>query len=152
DLGDPDAQRERRATRSRCLHPRACSRALCRDPRGDRAPARPSVSSPHRSRDPHAVVHRSVRGLQRCRVVGGLVMRPLRTYALVRPAGVAPTEYEIVASRLHAYVGRGFEVAVPLAAWYERNQTRSPLAAPDWDGFVDPRETTYTKYTRLQRD
>lgn len=63
----------------------------------------------------------------------------------------APSEYAIVTSRLHYYVGRGFEVNLPLGDWYRTHQTGSPLQCKDWDAFVDPRETTYTKYTRIQR-
>lgn len=62
-----------------------------------------------------------------------------------------PTEYEIVTSALAYYAGRGFEVNVPLAAFYERHQCGSPLAGIDWERFRDPRETTYALYTKLQR-
>src|SRR5436309_14549142 len=61
-----------------------------------------------------------------------------------------PTEYEIVSSRLLYYPEKGFEVRVPLQDWYERYQKGSPLICSDWEKFYDPRQTTYTKYTRLQ--
>lgn len=77
---------------------------------------------------------------------------PLKTYSHLQAARRMPSEYEIVTSALHYYVARGFEVDVPLAAWYERYQKGSPLRVADWDGFRDPRETTYTKYTALQKD
>lgn len=68
-----------------------------------------------------------------------------------------PTEYEIVTSKLLCYTGEGFtgkrfELDVPLKDWYRRYQEESPLASSSWDKFYDPRETTYTKYTDLQRD
>jgi hypothetical protein len=75
----------------------------------------------------------------------------LKTYSHLAEARRAPTEYEIVTSRLHHHVQHGFEVNVPLAAWYERFVTGSRWQAPDWERFADPRETTYTKYTRLQQ-
>jgi toluene monooxygenase system protein E len=68
-----------------------------------------------------------------------------------------PTEYEIVTSKLLCYTGEGFtgkrfELEVPLLDWYRRFQQDSPLTCTSWEAFQDPRETTYTKYTGLQRD
>jgi len=67
-----------------------------------------------------------------------------------------PTEYEIVTSKLLCYTGEGFtgkrfELDVPLKDWYRRYQEESPLVCSSWEKFRDPRETTYTKYTELQR-
>jgi toluene monooxygenase system protein E len=75
----------------------------------------------------------------------------IRTYSLLGKRTSAPSEYEIVTSRLLYYPGRGFALDVPAREWYARYQQGSPLRARDWDAFVDPRETTYTKYTRLQK-
>jgi toluene monooxygenase system protein E len=68
-----------------------------------------------------------------------------------------PAEYEIVTSKLLCYTGEGFtgkrfELDVPLKDWYRRYQQESPLVCSSWEKFRDPRETTYTKYTGLQRD
>jgi toluene monooxygenase system protein E len=68
-----------------------------------------------------------------------------------------PTEYEIVTSKLLCYTGEGFtgkrfELDVPLKDWYRRYQEESPLVCSSWEKFRDPRETTYTKYTGLQRE
>jgi toluene monooxygenase system protein E len=68
-----------------------------------------------------------------------------------------PTEYEIVTSKLLCYTGEGFtgkrfELDVPLKDWYRRYQEESPLVCSSWEKFRDPRETTYTKYTDLQRE
>jgi toluene monooxygenase system protein E len=68
-----------------------------------------------------------------------------------------PTEYEIVTSKLLCYTGEGFtgkrfELDVPLKDWYQRFQQESPLTCTSWENFRDPRETTYTKYTEIQRD
>jgi toluene monooxygenase system protein E len=68
-----------------------------------------------------------------------------------------PSEYEIVTSKLLCYTGEGFtgkrfEIDVPLKDWYQRYQEESPLICSSWEKFHDPRETTYTKYTQLQRD
>ena len=68
--------------------------------------------------------------------------------ALKRP----PTDYEIGSTRLLYHPSQGFEVTVPVANWYLRYQKSSPIALSDADRFVDPRATTYTTYTRLQRD
>lgn len=68
-----------------------------------------------------------------------------------------PTEYEIVNSKLLCYTGEGFtgkrfELDVPLKDWYRRYQEGSPLVCSSWEKFCDPRETTYTKYTGMQRE
>ena len=68
-----------------------------------------------------------------------------------------PTEYEIVTSKLLCFTGEGFtgkrfELDVPLLDWYKRFQQESPLTCTSWENFRDPRETTYTKYTEIQRD
>ena len=68
-----------------------------------------------------------------------------------------PTEYEIVTSKLLCYTGEGFtgkrfELDVPLKDWYRRYQEESPLVCSSWEKFHDPRETTYTKYTGVQRE
>jgi toluene monooxygenase system protein E len=78
----------------------------------------------------------------------------LKTYSHLAGRRRMPTEYEIVTSKLHYYVDRGFEVDTPLAAWFARHQGGSPLAleAAAWDEFRDPRETTYTRYVALQKD
>lgn len=68
-----------------------------------------------------------------------------------------PSEYEIVTSKLLCYTGEGFtgkrfELDVPLKEWYRQYQQDSSLQCSSWDAFSDPRETTYTKYTDLQKD
>jgi len=68
-----------------------------------------------------------------------------------------PTEYEIVTSKLLCYTGEGFtgkrfELDVPLLDWYKRFQQDSALTCTSWENFRDPRETTYTKYTDIQRN
>jgi hypothetical protein len=66
-----------------------------------------------------------------------------------------PTDYEIGTTKLHYYVGRGFEIDVPLGAWFRAHQVESPLVMPAalaWDEFVDPRQTTYASYVALQKD
>jgi hypothetical protein len=69
----------------------------------------------------------------------------------IAAGGRAPSDYEIASSRLHYYVGRGFEVTLPMGDWYRRFQSGSPLSCDDWDRFADPRETTYTAYVALQQ-
>ena len=72
-----------------------------------------------------------------------------KTYWHLAAARRMPTDYEIGSSRLHYYVGQGFEVDVPLGDWYRRYQDGSPLTCDDWDRFRDPRETTYASYVEL---
>jgi toluene monooxygenase system protein E len=77
---------------------------------------------------------------------------PMKTYSHLLGQRRMPSEYEIATSKLHYYVGRGFEVEVPLSAWYQKYQVASALKMDDWDTFRDPRETTYTTYTALHKD
>jgi toluene monooxygenase system protein E len=80
-----------------------------------------------------------------------------KTYWHLQEQRRMPTEYEIVTSKLLCYTGEGFtgkrfELDVPLKDWYRQYQEESPLVCSSWEKFRDPRETTYTKYTELQRD
>jgi len=84
-------------------------------------------------------------------------MAQQKTYWHLLPQKRMPTEYEIVTSKLLCYTGEGFtgkrfELDVPLLDWYKRFQQDSPLTCSSWENFRDPRETTYTKYTEIQRD
>jgi toluene monooxygenase system protein E len=84
-------------------------------------------------------------------------MAQQKTYWHLMQQKRMPTEYEIVNSKLLCYTGEGFtgkrfELDVPLRDWYKRYQEDSPLICTSWDDFRDPRETTYTKYTGIQRD
>ena len=68
-----------------------------------------------------------------------------------------PDEYEIVTSRLllntgEGFTGKRFELDVPLRDWYDQYQQGSPLKCSSWEKLRDPRETTYTGYTGLQRE
>jgi toluene monooxygenase system protein E len=74
-----------------------------------------------------------------------------RTYWHLSELGRKPTDYDIASTRLLYYPERGFETAVPLAAWYRTHQRDSPLQCSDWEQFRDPRETTYGRYVELQR-
>lgn len=77
--------------------------------------------------------------------------RPLKTYSHLAGARRMPTEYELLTSQLHYYLAKGFEVETPVAAWFREHQAGSPLQCGDWEGFADPRETTYAEYTALQQ-
>jgi len=79
-------------------------------------------------------------------------MTPRKTYWHLEALQRRPTDYEIASSRLLYHPSQGFEVDVPLADWYVRHQRQSPLVIADPEAFSDPRETTYTTYTQLQRD
>jgi hypothetical protein len=75
----------------------------------------------------------------------------MKTYSHLLPLRRMPTDYEIATTGLLYYPGRGFEVALPLTRWYDAHQRDSPLQCTDWERFVDPRQTTYTRYVTLQR-
>jgi toluene monooxygenase system protein E len=74
-----------------------------------------------------------------------------RTYWHLTDLQRRPTDYDIVTSRLLYYPGRGFEVNAPFAAWYERFAGGATFSLGDWERFRDPRETTYTRYTEVQK-
>jgi toluene monooxygenase system protein E len=75
---------------------------------------------------------------------------PLKTYSHLSGQRRMPSEYEVVTTKLLYYPAKGFEVAVPARAWYERYQQGGRLGCSDWEQFADPRQTTYTSYTALQ--
>src|SRR5689334_129349 len=132
-----------------------------RHTRGDRERDAIPLSIAGRSRTGHVLVPRSIcrrrgrsaMGRARRHAVSSLRPRAKppskqRTYSHLMGTRRMPSEYEIVTSRLHWYVKAGFEVATPIAPWYAKWQRESPLAAEDWDAFLDPRETTYTRYVK----
>src|SRR6266508_3898686 len=82
---------------------------------------------------------------------GRRAMKPRRTYWHLEGSGKKPSDYDIVTSKLLYYPARGFELDVPLTGWYAKYQTGSRLRCSDWELFRDPRETTYTKYTEIQK-
>ena len=77
-------------------------------------------------------------------------MKRPRTFWHLAEARRKPSAYEIASSRLLHYPAHGFEVNVPLSSWYATYQQGSPFRCSDWDGFRDPRETTYSHYTELE--
>ena len=76
---------------------------------------------------------------------------PKRTYWHLSDLGRKPTDYDIATSKMHYWTSRGFEVKAPVSEWYERYQRGSDLSCRDWDQWGDPRQTTYTTYTTMQR-
>ncbi len=79
-------------------------------------------------------------------------MNGRRTYHHLEGRGRLPSEYEIASSRLLYYPGRGFAVRTEVADFQSLHQGTSSLRCSDWDKFHDPRATTYTRYTRIQRE
>jgi toluene monooxygenase system protein E len=75
-----------------------------------------------------------------------------RTYHHLEGRGRLPSEYEIATSRLLYYPERGYAVRTAVAAFQNLHQGTSSLRCGDWDTFQDPRATTYTRYTRIQRE
>lgn len=75
-----------------------------------------------------------------------------RTYHHLEGRGRLPSEYEIASSRLLYYPEKGFAVRTETGAFMTLHQSTSCLKARDWDRFHDPRATTYTRYTRAQRE
>ncbi|NUQ34200.1 MAG: hypothetical protein HUU29_04590 [Planctomycetaceae bacterium] len=60
----------------------------------------------------------------------------------------APSDYEVVTSRLLYYPGKEPEVHTPVGAWMGKH--RSTIPPETWERFNDPRQTTYRSYTELQ--
>jgi toluene monooxygenase system protein E len=75
-----------------------------------------------------------------------------RTYWHLEALRRVPSDYDVASSRLLYYPGREFAIDSPVTEWYERFQKRSRLQLVNGDQFVDPRETTYTAYTKLANE
>lgn len=76
----------------------------------------------------------------------------LRTFSHLARVRRMPSEYELSTSDLLWYPRLGaFEVDLPLGPWYRQYQRESGLQCDDWERFVDPRETTYARYTARER-
>jgi toluene monooxygenase system protein E len=75
----------------------------------------------------------------------------LKTYSHLQGQRRLPSEYELLTTELLYYPRRGFEVEVPLAEWYQKYQRESRFVCDDWERFADPRETTYARYTAIQK-
>jgi toluene monooxygenase system protein E len=78
-------------------------------------------------------------------------MAPYPTYSALGPRTSRPSDYEIATTQLHYYVGRGFEVNVPVSDWYARYQQASAFRCDDWERFSDPRQVTYATYIQRSR-
>jgi toluene monooxygenase system protein E len=77
----------------------------------------------------------------------------LKTYSHLGRDRRKPDDYEIATTDLLYYPAKGgFEVEVPLDAWYRRHQRESPLGLASDLRFADPRRTTYASYVAVQRD
>jgi hypothetical protein len=74
-----------------------------------------------------------------------------RTYWHLEHLQRKPSDYEITTSSLLYYPSRGFAVKVPVERWYQAYQRGSPLRCGNWDGFTDPRATTYARYVALMQ-
>jgi toluene monooxygenase system protein E len=77
---------------------------------------------------------------------------PRRTYLPLEEQRHKPTDYEITTTDLLYYPERGFEVETPVWQHYLEHQRGSLLSCPDWEGFRDPAQTTYTSYVAARRD
>lgn len=78
-------------------------------------------------------------------------MSQQRSYWHLEPLGRVPSDYDIASTALLYYPKKGFEVETPGAAWYRRHQQGWWLRLGGCERFRDPRETTYTRYTELQK-
>ena len=78
-------------------------------------------------------------------------MSQQRTYWHLGASGRVPSDYDIGTTALLYYPERGFEVDTPGADWYRRYQRGWWLKVGGHPSFRDPRETTYTRYTELQK-
>jgi toluene monooxygenase system protein E len=74
-----------------------------------------------------------------------------RTYWHLDHLGRVPSDYDIASTALLYHTARGFEVATPGAEWYRSHQQDWWSLLGGCERFRDPRETTYTRYTELQK-
>jgi hypothetical protein len=75
-----------------------------------------------------------------------------RTWSHLEGQTRRPNDYEIATTGLLWHPTRGFAVDTPVTEWVRVHQRERELVCRDWDAFRDPRQTTYTKYTELQRN
>src|SRR5262249_56346573 len=74
---------------------------------------------------------------------------PQKTYWHLLKNQRVPSEYELGSASLLYYVGRGFEIDLPLAEWYRRFPQRSPFSFPPPGKFSVPRKTNSPTYHPL---
>jgi len=89
--------------------------------------------------------------------VTGPARRPQRkTWSAFGELGRVPSEYEIVTHDTNYTLRKGRSAALemnpssPSNLWFLTYRDRSPLQAPDWNGFRDPDQLTYRAYVTLQ--
>lgn len=75
-----------------------------------------------------------------------------RTYWHLEQLRRKPSDYEITTSELLYYPSRGFALKLPLERWYQVYQRGSALRSSNWEGFADPRATTYASYVATMRE
>jgi toluene monooxygenase system protein E len=89
-------------------------------------------------------------------VTGPPRRRRLRTWSALGELGRVPSEYEIVTHDTNYTLRTGRSAALemnpssPANLWFLTYRDRSPLQAPDWNGFRDPDQLTYRAYVTLQ--
>lgn len=76
--------------------------------------------------------------------------KKLKTYAHLSRENRMPSDYEVVSSQLHYHTHQGLEVRIPFAQWYEMHHGPAGFQCPDWEAFLDPRQTTYASYMKTQ--
>ncbi len=82
-------------------------------------------------------------------------LKPLKTWSTLAGQRKKPSEYEIVSvSTLYnaddPKLPLELSPDVPMNVWYRRYRNESPLRHDDWNGFRDPDEFVYRKYTSIQ--
>jgi toluene monooxygenase system protein E len=75
-----------------------------------------------------------------------------RTYWHLEALRRVPSEYDIATSRLLYYPAHAAAIESPVVEWYRRYQQASTLRFDCGERFEDPRETTYTLYTKLAKE
>jgi toluene monooxygenase system protein E len=78
--------------------------------------------------------------------------RKQKTYSMLDAKRRLPTEYEMTSSRLHYHYPHNFELSNenPVSLWYFEHREGSALKAENWEGFADPKRTTYRGYNDRQ--
>jgi len=78
--------------------------------------------------------------------------RKQKTYSMLEAKRRLPTEYEMTSSKLNYHFPHNFELSDenPVSLWYYEHREGSPLKAENWEGFSDPKRTTYRGYNDRQ--
>ena len=73
----------------------------------------------------------------------------MKTFSHLSALNRMPTDYELLTTDLDYFRNKGSEIPLPVQKWAD--PYRCSFQCKDWNQFYDPRQTTYSSYTHLQK-